>query len=258
MATYQFPFGRPHGPTPPQKPSGTADLFVVGVYPSALHAAWFAPSGHRLCQALAVDIEPWSFWDGADAAQRVEEIAASVPTEAGRLEPAHPRWNGPSGCTLQEMYLEPLGHPTCWITDLHEMYYLSDGNAKAIEKHYIPLAEKLGLPAAKLPTRPPRVQPEPRRLAVLEEEFLASGATTVLTLGNEPLPALFPGGPRRLVSEGYGELARRRLFGRHGVTAIHLCHPRQAAGLGRSSAQWAETHAAWMASARRAKDLVSP
>ena len=47
METYQFPFGRPHGPTPPQKPSGDADIFVVGVYPSALHAAWVGPEAWR-------------------------------------------------------------------------------------------------------------------------------------------------------------------------------------------------------------------
>jgi hypothetical protein len=35
MASYRFPFGRPHGPTPPKKPAGEADIFVVGVYPSA-------------------------------------------------------------------------------------------------------------------------------------------------------------------------------------------------------------------------------
>ena len=255
METYQFPFGRSHGPTPPQTPIGEADLFVVGVYPSALHAAWFAPGGRRLCQALAVDIEPWSFWDGADAAQRVQEIAAGVPPEAGKLEPADPRWNGPSGRTLREMYLKPLGNPSCWITDLHDLYYISDGNARAIEKHYAHLAKRLDLPEARLPSRPPRVQPSPERLSTLEEEFLVSGAGWVLTLGNEPLPVLFPEGPRRLVLEGYGEPVMRMLFGRYEVTAIHFCHPRQAAGLGRSSVRWAETHAAWIEDVQRSGGL---
>lgn len=100
--------------------------------------------------------------------------------------------------------------------------------------------------------RPPRVQPGPERISTLEEEFLASCASWVLTLGNEPLPALFPGGPRGLVLESYGEPVKQKLLGRHEVTAIHLCHPRQAAGLGRSSVRWAETHSAWIASARRA------
>ena len=49
----------------------------------------------------------------------------------------------------------------------------------------------------------------------------------MLTLGNEPLPALFPEGPRRLVSEGYGEPAQRRLLERHEVTAIRFDSGRQ-------------------------------
>jgi hypothetical protein len=243
---YAFPFGQPHQPTPPRRPEGNAELFVVGVYPSALHAAWYSPSGKRLCQALAVDIEPWSFWDGADADERINAIAVTVPAEAGALKPADPKWNGPSGRALQELYLGPLGKPTAWLTDLHEGYYLSDGNAKAIAEHYMPMAAELGLPAASLPTRPAQVQPSPERLSALEEEFVTSGAQCVLTLGNEPLPHLFPNDNYKLQLDGYGRPARCMLFGRHEVTVLRLCHPRQAAALGRSSSAWRSTHAAWV------------
>jgi len=84
--TFRFPFGQQHQSTEPLRPGGgKAEIFVVGVYASAVHAAWHGPDGQQLCQALAVASEPWSFWDGKDAAERVQELAASVPPEAGIL-----------------------------------------------------------------------------------------------------------------------------------------------------------------------------
>lgn len=255
LEPFRFPFGRVHGPTPPSKPTGKSDVFVVGVYPSALHCAWFGPDGKRLCQALAIDIEPWSFWDGEDADERVRAIAANVPIRAGRLEPARPTWNGPSGRALTALYLEPLGSPRAWITDLHDIYYLSAGNAAALKKHYDPIATRLGLEPAHLPPRPAEVRPSKKRLARLEAELVESGATTVITLGNEPLSTLFDGQPRKLSRTEYGRPLTRRVFGRHEVTAIHLVHPRQAARLGTSSAAWAAAHDTWIGHARRVGGL---
>ncbi|MHC4249280.1 MAG: hypothetical protein ACYS9X_09150 [Planctomycetota bacterium] len=134
MANHAFPFGKPLRPTPAARPAGGARAFIVGVYASALHAKWIGPDGKQLCRALAVDIEPYSFWPGDDAEARVAEVARTVPSEAGHLEPAGDRFDGPSGRTLDQLYLAPLGlsRDECWITDLHNTYYLSPGNEKAI------------------------------------------------------------------------------------------------------------------------------
>jgi len=251
-----FPFGQPHSPTPPKRPTeGKAEVFVVGVYASAVHAAWYGSDRRQLCQALAVAPEPWSFWDGEDADERVQEIAASVPPEAGKLRPAHPKFNGPSGRALKEHYLEPLGSPECWVTDLHPGYYLSQGNAAAIERHYKPMAEKLGLPEADLPSRPGEVRPDQARLDELEQEFLESGAEVVVTLGNEPIPMLFNGGKKRLSIGNYGRLEERHFLGRHSVQALHLVHPRQAAALGKSSITWGRVHEEWVTQTQDAGGL---
>lgn len=244
--THQFPFGRRHAATPPQRPSGKAEVFVVGVYASAVHAAWYGPEGGRLCQALAVAPEPWSFWDGEDAEERLQDIIAAMPLEAGRLVPARPQFNGPTGRALKEHYLEPLGNPSSWITDLHPGYYVSEANAAAIEQHYKPLVEELGLPIAELPSRPPAVRPDQDRIDELEQEFLKSGAEVVVTLGNEPIPVLFEEGRDRLSMGDYGRLEERRFLGRHAVQALHLVHPRQAAALGKSSKTWSRVHADWV------------
>lgn len=254
--TYHFPFGHQHHPTPPQRSKGKAEVFVVGVYASAVHAAWHGPDGHQLCQALAVAPEPRSFWDGRDAEERVQEVAATVPSKAGSLRPAHQRFNGPSGCALMEHYLEPLGSPECWITDLHPGYYLSEGNAAAIERHYKPLAEKLSLPTADLPSRPGEVKPGQDRLSELAREFLESEAEVVVTLGNEPIRALFEEGRDRLSMGDYGRLEERLFLGRYPVKALHLVHPRRAAALGRSSEAWGRVHAEWVQMAQDAGGLM--
>lgn len=251
--TYKFPFGCQYHPTLPQRPTeGNAAVFVVGVYASAIHAAWYGPDGRQLCQALAVAPEPWSFWDGDDAEDRVYEVTARVPPEAGRLKPTRLRFNGPSGRALKIHYQEPLGSPACWITDLHPGYYLSQGNAVAIERHYKPLAEKLGLPESDLPPRPGKVWPDQVRLNELEQEFLESGAGIVVTLGNEPIPVLFEGRSAQLNMDDYGRLEERRFLGRYTVQALHLVHPRQTGGLGRSSEMWGRVHADWV---QRTRDV---
>lgn len=75
----RFPFGRPSTPRAPRIPVGQAGLFILGVYPSALHVRWELPEWARrglgigTVAALAVDDEPSVFWDGADAGARVSE-----------------------------------------------------------------------------------------------------------------------------------------------------------------------------------------
>src|SRR4051794_16952124 len=85
-----FPFGRPnrpraaswHGSTSPKQ-------LVIGVYPSALHVSWTAPVASRApdrtarVAALAVDVEPSVFWDGADAVPKIRDWFDAVGFQDG-------------------------------------------------------------------------------------------------------------------------------------------------------------------------------
>lgn len=243
----RFPFGAPLHDTPPHE-ARNAEAFVVGVYASAVHARWTL-DGKELCKALAVATEPHSFWDGSGAAEIVSAI--EVPPGMGALEPAAAKLNGPSGTTLREKYLRPLGLDLggCWITDLHDRYFVSDGNAKALARYEaLRRALRSGAPPASLPARPPVVAVSRDRLRRLEEEFHESGARLVITLGNEPIRPLLGASVRRLSRDAYGVPERLEVFGRK-VDVLRLCHPRQAGALGSSSAAWTATHAAWAARA---------
>jgi uracil-DNA glycosylase len=247
---FRFPFGQPLEVTPPQE-ARNAKAFVLGVYASAVHARWIGPQGKEACKALAVATEPHSFWDGGDADAIVRAIR--VPEEMGRLEPAARKFNGPSGETLRDRYLAPLGLRVrdCWITDLHDRYFLSPGNSKAIQR-YEALRKKVrsSLEPAHLPPRPTKVEPSKDRMERLREEFERSRARLVITLGNEPLGALFGRAARKLSAKGYGEPEELEVFGRK-VTVLRLCHPRQAGALGSSSTAWKATHDRWIEGNRK-------
>jgi hypothetical protein len=79
-------------------------VFVLGVYASAVHAKWIGPTGRLLVRALAVASEPVIFWDGSGVDAIVEAI--SVPKAAGQLQPADPKFNGPSGRSLDDDFLK--------------------------------------------------------------------------------------------------------------------------------------------------------
>lgn len=244
---HRFPFGRPLENTPPQK-ARQAKAFVVGVYASAVHARWIGPDGKEACKALAIATEPCSFWDGTGAEAIIADLQKTVPSDMGRLEVPGRQFNGPSGGTLLELYLAPLGltPAECWITDLHDRYFLSPGNEKALARY-----EKLrngvrsAAPEAALPRRPERVVPTQERLARLRGELRDSGAGLVITLGAEPLGALLGNRARKLTLDGYGSPEVLEVFGQR-MRVLRLCHPRQAGGLGMSSETWAGAHAAWV------------
>ncbi len=70
----RFPFGRPNTVRPARLPGrGPASAIVVGVYPSAWHVGWRAPTylvspdRRGAVAALAVDVEPTVFWKGDPA-----------------------------------------------------------------------------------------------------------------------------------------------------------------------------------------------
>src|SRR3954465_2597268 len=106
---YRFPFGRTATRRPPRGPvSDSAALLVLGVYPSALHVRWRRPDGVTV-GALAVDDEPTVFWDGADAAQRIERWQQAVGwTDQWGSVTAAGGGNGSSGRHVVDHVLRPL------------------------------------------------------------------------------------------------------------------------------------------------------
>lgn len=144
-------------------PAGAA---VVGVYPSALHVRWQPPAWAPNTRAtiLAVDDEPTVFWDGCDAAERVEAWKAAVgfrdgdgPDGWGRVNPAG---NGTSGVPVRDVILARLGvtPEQTWFTDVVNQYFVKDGDASqrsALRDIYEPFAARAGhLKPAALPSRP--------------------------------------------------------------------------------------------------------
>lgn len=109
-----FAFGRPVLPRPPSA-SEPRRAFVLKAYPSGLHVKW-TPSrtieGQRFkpVQAMIVDNDPWPFWDGADAHEQFTRWRTEVDWQDkwGAVEPADPRFNGPSGTWVAEHILAPF------------------------------------------------------------------------------------------------------------------------------------------------------
>ncbi len=128
-----FPFGQPVRIVE-QADRTPKDVFVLGVYSSAVHARWRDARGKQVVAALAVASEPVIFWRGEGAAEIIDRI--DVPKEVGRLEPAASNLNGPSGRALDELYLGPLGitREHAWLCDLVPSSGKNPGQAKAIAR----------------------------------------------------------------------------------------------------------------------------
>lgn len=263
---HSFPFGVARLGTPPSTPvSGPAAAFVLGVYPSAVHARWTV-DGEAKGGALAVAPEPVSFWEGEGARDVVDRIARCLPESAGRIAPA-PGANGRSGKVLRRYYLEPLKlqRDRCWITDLDDGYYLPSERpnvdpAKRMQRSALSAYEEFrtkrrrALPAADLPDRPRPIRPSHARRSALEDEFHRSGATCVIALGAEPAEFV-TGRADALKRQGYGTAVPITVWGKR-VALLCLCHPRQAGGLGRHDVEWKAAHADWMERVRAAGGLA--
>jgi hypothetical protein len=106
---YIFPFGSELKKVEQQNKS-PKEVFVLGVYASAVHARWIDHDDKIKVLALAAASEPSIFWRGNK--EKVVEIIneIKIPYELGKLEPAEPRFNGISGRLLDKDYLDPLGY----------------------------------------------------------------------------------------------------------------------------------------------------
>jgi hypothetical protein len=231
---------------------GAAELFVLGVYPSALHARWRRPDG-AVVAALAVDDEPAVFWDGADAAARIDRWRELVGWSPAWGSTGAVPGNGSSGRHVLEHVLRPLGVPAgrTHFTDCLPTYFVKRGSSSqtaAIRKVYDPFAARHGLPLADLPERP--APKDLVRRAVAEEgphlarQLADAAAPPVVTLGQEAAdvltrlrsadPVVLAPGPN------YGR-AHHITLGCHGIEWLPLVHP------GNRSERWRRAHRDWVA-----------
>jgi hypothetical protein len=269
-----FPFGKPNTVRPARRATNP-DAVVIGVCPSAWHVRWVAPTQRPAgpaggVQALAVDVEPTVFWDGArdDFAARLATWKRDVgfrEGEHGTLGPSSPVGNGSSGQRLSSHYLAPLGltPERVTFTDVFPVYMAHArsgsvrGQLEAIREEYDPLAQALGFAVSTLPERLsrrelPRVAAErfgPRLL----EDLARANPSLVITLGEEVwatlqrLPQLRAQPPvtefDALRSEHYGAVGSLWLNARR-VDWLPLVHP----GLLGRAGEWETLHAAWAVS----------
>jgi len=246
-----FPFGQPVRELA-QKDRTPKQVFVLGVYASAVHARWIGNDGKQIVKALAVASEPEMFWRGESAAEIVQ--AVSIPSEVGRLEVASCQHNGPSGVALDKFFLAPLGltRDDAWLCDLVPHSCVNPGQKKAVERAYQPLVRKYRLPEVSVPEVPKRFSDEKRREAILGE-ILESQAEVLILLGDQPIKwflRFYVPNWQRLSDfgtdeESYGSMHSVSIAGRK-MWVLPLAHPRQVAQLGPSSVRWHRTHQAWL------------
>lgn len=242
-----FPFGQPLRRVV-QVDRAAKRVFVLGVYASAVHARWVSPEGRTLIAALAVASEPYIFWRGDGAEAILTGIR--IPEGAGKLVPAPPQLNGPSGQALDTGILEPLGltRADAWLCDLVPQTCLNPRQKAALDREYAPRKAKLRLPEVSLPPVPKSFADDIRRKEVLDE-LIESRAEVVILLGDKPIQQwLRHFDPRwqRLSDFGeYGRLHEVELPGRK-VQVLPLAHVRQIGALGAHSPRWFELHQRWV------------
>jgi hypothetical protein len=258
ITEYVFPFGQPVIPLTQQDRS-PKNVFVLGVYASAVHARWIYTDkdesnnkNKTRITALAVASEPYIFWTGEGA----EDIIAGInmPDGAGKLVAAAENMNGPSGRALDKFFLEPLGigREKAWLCDIVPYSCRNPGQDKAIQDKYVPLMKRCGLPEATTSTVPQPLCNDERRKQILAE-LQESGADTMILLGDEPIRwflSHFDKRWRRLgdfgeTPETYGKKHRVTVAGRD-YEVLPLVHPRQASRLGAHSEKWHRLHREWV------------
>ncbi|MHC1784936.1 MAG: hypothetical protein AB9891_19655 [Anaerolineaceae bacterium] len=246
-----FPFGQPVKNVK-QEDRFPKDVFVLGVYASAVHACWLNANNTPLIQALAVASEPYIFWRGENAESIIQKIF--IPKELGRLLPAKKEFNGPSGLALDNLILNPLklDRQKVWLCDLVPHSCANDAQRKAIAREYSPIVKKFGLAEHSVSQVPNPLIDENRRMEILDE-FMESGAGTLILLGDQPIKWFlnyFIKHAYKLADfgrdgESYGRL-HDVLIGDKVINVLPLAHPRQIAKLGQSSPVWYGLHEIWL------------
>ncbi|MBI4549130.1 MAG: hypothetical protein HY707_14195 [Ignavibacteriae bacterium] len=251
-----FPFGQPLHEVK-QTDRTQKDVFVLGVYASAVHARWIPPKGIKGIAALAVASEPYIFWKGDKAEEIISQI--EIPNALGKLKPAGEKFNGPSGLALDKFYLEPLGltREQCWLSDLVPYSCLNDKQEKAIEERYNPHIDKYSLPHVTIPGRPKTKIEFTEKKNEIIDEIKQAKPKLVISLGDEPIKWFFSrwlNGASSikdliLTLDAYGKFFSLTVDGMK-FNLLPLTHPRQAGKLGQHSKEWNALHGQWMRKVR--------
>ena len=253
---YYFPFGMPLKKVE-QKDKSPKQVFVLGVYASAVHAKWIGSNSKTIVRALAVASEPSIFWKGDNADNIISKI--KIPPELGKLLPASKNMNGPSGNSLDEMFLNPLGfsREDSWLCDLLPYSRMNLSQKKALDKNYTDeLVKKHSLNAFSIPEfNKKELNSESRRNEILRE-LKQSRARKIILLGDLPIKYFLS-----KVIDDKVKVTSLKDFGTTTMTygkfhsfsiegtryeVLPLVHPRQARGLGRHSKLWFDLHAKWI------------
>ena len=252
MKNLYFPFGQKLTKVQQSETTSNKEVFVLGVYASAVHAKWLDKDGKIKVQALAVASEPEIFWTGEGVEKIIRDI--HIPEELGSLVPANKNLNGPSGIALDELFLKPLGYSReqAWLCDLLPESRVNPNQQKAV-KMYNDIAIKYGLPLSTIPEfREDEIKENAvqRHLEILNE-LENSGAKTIILLGDLPIRWFLHFFDKRVKlsqfgnsQETYGQL-HDIVINNKTYSVIPLCHPRNAARLGAFSKTWAELHDEW-------------
>lgn len=253
----QFPFGGKLKNVI-QTDRGPKKVFILGVYASAVHARWVGENGKEKVRALAVASEPCIFWRGDR--EEAEKIISRIdmPPGLGRLVPAAPKLNGPSGRALDELYLKRLAldRSDAWLCDLVPHACMNNGQAAALAREYEPIRAKYGLNEVTVPGFSPNDEQlfSAKRAAAILAELEESQARLIVTLGDLPIRHFI-----NRFAPAYKKLTdlvpEPRLYGRKVKIQINqreycllpLVHMQHAGMLGKGIQSWAETHQAWMA-----------
>lgn len=248
---FYFPFGQELHPLV-QEDKSPKEIFVLGVYASAVHAKW-KQGNKTISQALAVASEPRIFWDGnkEEAWDIISKI--NIPKEIGTLEPASSQLNGPSAKVLDENILRTLGYTRkeAWLCDMLPETRLNPNQVKVIEERYNPLIDKYGLNPVTIPVRPSAFCDDDRA-SEITAELIESQANTVVLLGDLPIgqylnrvaDVQFKTLQEYVDLYGYGNPTEVLIAGKK-LQVIPLAHPRQIGALGAHSERWYNMHHEW-------------
>lgn len=248
---YYYPFGETVHPLVQQDRS-PKQVFVLGVYASAVHAQW-KKDNRIVCRALAVASEPRIFWDGnpKEASEIISRI--HIPEEMGILEPAASHFNGPSAKVLDNHILAPLGftRKDAWLCDLLPETRLNHSQVTVIRKEYAPEAKKYGLNEVTIPPRPSSFCDKSRSIEIVSE-LEESQAKLLVLLGDIPIRQFlnqvadvnYKNLQEYVEQHGYGIISQVTINGRT-YQVLPLAHPRQIGKLGFHSEKWYQLHWNW-------------
>jgi hypothetical protein len=234
----------PWSPPTGTRGSDAKEVFVLGVYASAVHARWTAMEdclqraggGERAAHLLG-----WQRRRGLAYPQRHKN-----PEGVGELVLPMASLNGPSAKALDERILAPLGltRQDAWLCDLLPESRLNPNQLKVIAERYNPLIERYGLNPVTVPPEDGIFCDDVRRKEITAE-IHKSKAEMLILLGDMPIRQYLRHVEKVNFSNlreytqryGYGaplpvEIASRKL------NLLPLAHPRQISQLGRSSISW--------------------